>query len=76
VDPCGAGSVEPHVGGFPTSGSGSSTASRSPVPTRRTRAQHGISKPKFYTDGTIRYAFTYVTGEPETLGEAFEDDKW
>jgi hypothetical protein len=76
VDPSGADSVEPPDGGFPASSGGSSAASGSPAPTRRTQAQHGISKPKNYTYGTIRYAFTSVTGEPETLGEAFEDGNW
>jgi hypothetical protein len=76
VDPSGADSVEPPDGGFPASGGGSSAAFGSPAPTRRTQAQHGISKPKNYTYGTIRYAFTSVTGEPETLGEAFEDGNW
>jgi hypothetical protein len=76
VDPSGADSVEPPDGGFPASGGGSSAAFGSPAPIRRTQAQHGISKPKNYTYGTIRYAFTSVTGEPETLGEAFEDGNW
>jgi hypothetical protein len=78
ADPSDVDSMEPHADGFPTSDGGSSTASRSHVPTQqlRTRAQYGISKPKIYIDGTIRYAFTAVTSEPETLGEAFEDDNW
>jgi hypothetical protein len=69
-------SMELHVGGFPASGGGSSAASGSPVPTCHTRAQHGISEATIYTDCTTRYAFTFMTGEPETLEEAFEDDNW
>jgi hypothetical protein len=77
VDPSGSvDAVNPPVDGPPTSDGGSSVTSGSLAPTRRTQAQHGITKPKIYTDGTIRYAFTTVTGEPETLGEALEDDKW
>jgi hypothetical protein len=72
----GTNSVEPPAGGFLASRGGSSAASGSPTPTRRTREQHDISKPKIYTYGTIRYAFTSVTGEPKTLGEALEDDNW
>lgn len=49
----------------------SSTSSR---PT--TRLQHGISKKKIYTDGTIRYGkfglFTH-TGEPQSVDEALRD---
>jgi hypothetical protein len=40
---------------------------------RRTRAQHGISKPKIYTDGTIRYASLATVGEPRSLHEALSD---
>jgi hypothetical protein len=77
VDPSGSvDAVNPPAGGPPASDGGSSVASGSPAPTGRTRAQHGITKLKIYIDGTIRYAFTAVTGEPETLGEALEDDKW
>jgi hypothetical protein len=77
VDPSGSvDAVNPPAGGPPASDGGSSAASGSPAPTRQTRAQHGITKPKIYTYGIIRYVFTAVTGEPETLGEALEDNKW
>jgi histone deacetylase 1/2 len=42
----------------------------------RTRLQSGISKPKIYTDGTIRYANLSSTGEPENLDEALNDPNW
>jgi hypothetical protein len=44
-----------------------------------TRSQHGISKPKVYTDGTIRYGkhglFTH-TGEPQSVDEALKTTYW
>lgn len=45
-------------------------------PLRRTRAQHGIVKPKHYTDGTVRYGLFCATREPENLEEALGDPKW
>jgi histone deacetylase 1/2 len=42
----------------------------------RTRLQHGIRKPKTYTDGTIRYGFLTVTGEASTLAEDHDDVCW
>lgn len=47
-----------------------------PPPQRRTRAQHGIVKPRKFTDGTIRYGNFRATGEPEDLHEAFGDSRW
>jgi hypothetical protein len=38
--------------------------------------QQGISMPKKYTDGTIRYGMFISTGEPSKLSEALEDDRW
>jgi hypothetical protein len=35
-----------------------------------TRLQHGISKPKIYTDGTVRYSLFATTGEPQHYSEA------
>ena len=50
------------------------------VPTQRTRSQHGVSKPKIRTDGTVRYDKHFgglaVTGEPNNLSEAFESKNW
>jgi hypothetical protein len=41
-----------------------------------TRSRHGISKPKVYTDGTIRYSFLASVGEPATVQEALNDCRW
>jgi hypothetical protein len=35
-----------------------------------------VSKPKQYTDGTIRYAHFCSTGEPSTTAEAFANSRW
>jgi hypothetical protein len=42
------------------------------APQRRitTRSQHGITKPKVYTDGTNRYGLLSSVGEPTTIQEA------
>jgi hypothetical protein len=41
-----------------------------------TRLQHGIRKPKVYTDGTIRYVLLTSSGEPNHLDEALGDSRW
>jgi hypothetical protein len=41
-----------------------------------TRLQHGIRKPKVYTDGTIRYGLLTFSGEPNHLDEALSDSRW
>jgi hypothetical protein len=41
-----------------------------------TRLQSGVSKPKKFTDGTIRYAYFSSTGEPSSTAEALEDVRW
>jgi hypothetical protein len=43
-----------------------------------TRRQHGIHKPKHYTDGTVRWGLMLSSGvgEPTTLTEALKDPKW
>jgi hypothetical protein len=41
-----------------------------------TRLQSGVSKPKQYTDGTIRYANFCSAGETSTTAEAFYDSRW
>jgi histone deacetylase 1/2 len=43
---------------------------------RITRLQHGIRKPKVYTDGTIRYGCLAESGEPRNLDEAFNNKNW
>jgi hypothetical protein len=58
---------------------GSSVASGSSTPVlaqRRTRAQHGISKPRVYTDGMIRYASLATLSEPMTVSEALDSKEW
>jgi hypothetical protein len=40
-----------------------------------TRLQHGIQKPKLYTDGTVRYGLLTSSGEPQNHNEALQDDK-
>jgi histone deacetylase 1/2 len=41
-----------------------------------TRRQSGVSKPKKFTDGTIRYAYFCSTGEPSSTAEALADVHW
>jgi hypothetical protein len=41
-----------------------------------TRLQSGVSKPKKYTNGTIRYAYFCSTGEPSSTAEALADVRW
>jgi hypothetical protein len=43
-----------------------------------THLQQGISKPKFYTDGTVHWCnhVASSTGEPATLSEALGDQNW
>jgi hypothetical protein len=60
---------------------GSSAASADPPATAeqqypKTKSQSGISKPKVFTDGTVRYGFFSSTGEPSNLSEALGDPKW
>lgn len=69
--------------GVEASGSGASeapastpAASFSPTVHRpTTRLQHGISKPKVYTDGTVRWGMlsTTSTEEPAIVSEALQD---
>ena len=48
-----------------------------PTHQRVTRLQHGIRKPKVYTDGTIRYGQLAVSPEePPTLKYALADKNW
>lgn len=48
-----------------------------PAPSRlRTRLQHGIRKPKEYTDGTVKYGLLSITGEPNNLEDALQDKRW
>jgi hypothetical protein len=45
-------------------------------PAARTRLQKGIRNPKKYTDGTIRYSFLSIAGEPNNLHEAIDTPHW
>jgi hypothetical protein len=47
-----------------------------PLDRPRTRLQSGVSQPKKFTDGTIRYAYFCSTGEPSSTTEAFADPRW
>jgi hypothetical protein len=58
----------------------SPSVSSVPLPTApirpSTRLQHGIRKPKVYTNGTIRYGLLTFSGEPNHLDEALDDSRW
>jgi hypothetical protein len=41
-----------------------------------TRLQHGIRKPKIYTDGIVRYGLLASTGEPSNHHEALGNSQW
>jgi hypothetical protein len=66
------------LGSAAATSSGSSTlqsASPSSAPTRpSTRLQHGIWKPKTYTDGTVWYGL--LTSFDEPMHEALGNDRW
>jgi hypothetical protein len=55
-------------------------AGEAPTPQRpTTRLQAGITKPKQFTDGTVRYGLHgnfCATGEPESFHEALREPKW
>jgi hypothetical protein len=78
------GSPAPDVSGSAISSgySGSPTVSSPvaapavPLDMPHTRLQSGVSKPKKFTDGTIRYAYFCSTGEPSSTAEAFKDSRW
>jgi hypothetical protein len=41
-----------------------------------TRLQHGICKPKVYTDGIVRNGFFSTSNEPQDHHEALSDQRW
>jgi hypothetical protein len=43
-----------------------------------TRLQKGISKPKIYTDGTVRWGMSasVAAQEPTSVDQALADDRW
>jgi histone deacetylase 1/2 len=61
-------------------GEGSSAQSapvRQPAPkVYKTRSKTGNTKPKIYTDGTVRYGLSCSTNEPATLQLALENSNW
>jgi histone deacetylase 1/2 len=63
--------------GIPVAAPGSSAANPPTTPpAARTRLQKGIRNPKKYTDGTIRYSFLSIAGEPNNLQEAIDTPHW
>jgi hypothetical protein len=55
----------------PTVGTGSTAAHRP-----GTRLQHGIWKPKIYTDDIVRYGLVAAAEEPHNHHEALDDPRW
>lgn len=74
------GEVMESAGSSTAPGSTDSPVATAASPPRQptTRAQHGISKPKIYTDGTVRWCnqIASPTSEPSTLADALGDPKW
>jgi hypothetical protein len=58
----------------------SPSVSSVPLPTAlvrpSTHLQHGIRKPKVYTNGPICYGLLTSSGEPNHLDEALGDSRW
>ena len=76
-----SGSASVEIVSAGSSVSGSSTAlPAAPVTAQRpvTRLQHGIQKPKVYTDGTIRWGLSSSSSpsEPTSVTEALRDKRW
>ena len=54
-------------------------ATAAPPPHRHgTRLQHGVTKPKQYTDGTVRWGLhsSVDAAEPTSVKAALQDDRW
>jgi hypothetical protein len=61
----------------PGTRSSAATGSSAPATHPATRLQHGIRKPKTYTDGTIRYTNSAsISSEPASLKEALANPHW
>jgi hypothetical protein len=61
---------------FVSAQSGADSQTSSPAPPRpSTRLQHGIHKPKVYTDGTVRYGLLATSDEPCDHHEAVKDSR-
>lgn len=69
---------DPDAGGQGSSAPSNVVAEHDPAPATRptTRLQSGISQPKRYTDGTVRWCMTASTAKPSTLTEALSDQRW
>jgi histone deacetylase 1/2 len=52
------------------------TAAQPAVTAPTTRSKTGKTKPKIYTDGTVRYGLSYSTNEPENLQVALTNKNW
>jgi hypothetical protein len=69
-------SVPDSVSGLTSDVTPDPTSSTTAPARHGTRLQHGIRKPKVYTDGTIRYGFFSAFGEPQHHHEALSDQRW
>jgi hypothetical protein len=58
------------------SSSGSSPVPLAPPTTPCTRLQAGIRKPKFFSDGTVRYTNLCTSEEPNDLSSTLADSNW
>jgi hypothetical protein len=47
-----------------------------PITAPRTQLQAGISKPKIYKDGTVRYGNLTICEEPTNISAALSDPNW
>jgi hypothetical protein len=68
---------EPPAQSSSTMAPGSSTTTELPLAPAppHTRSHAGITKPKIYSDGTVRYAYT-ASGEPYMVKEALPSPSW
>jgi hypothetical protein len=67
-----AGSSAADAGSGARAGSSAAPSPKRPV----TRLQHGIRKPKTYTDGTIKYGRLATISEPKNLVVALHNPNW
>lgn len=68
--------LSPEISSSGSSVTGAPAESATP-PRPITRLQRGISKPKQYTDGTVRWCMAAASSdEPATVSEALRDDRW
>jgi hypothetical protein len=78
VDSAGSSISSPSLGSVPGSAvpSCSVAAHVPPVERPHTWLQSGVTKPKKFTNGTIRYAYFCSTSEPSSTAKAFTDSRW